>query len=174
MLVKGAAVNTGQRFAFVGVGIGVFGWMIGAVGFAAAHGAWQVVGQILPVGLTLSAALTALLIALMLLGERLLGRGSPAWFMLFWGGLLLVIGIGTLASNHWLSPLMLTDPKLAGALSNWPITHRVSDVVPIACLLMSAILLGQSIRAMPASADEPRAHQHRHGAHAEDSPADGG
>ncbi|MEO1130308.1 MAG: hypothetical protein AAFX05_11475 [Planctomycetota bacterium] len=165
--------QSGRVWAYVGTGIGAFGWIIGAAGFAAVHGAWQVLGRMLPVGLSLSAGLTAMLFTLMLHGERAFGRGSRTWFLLLWGGILLFIGVGTLAMNHWLSPLMLSDPTLAAALSKTSAVHRVPDVAPIACLLASAMLLSLSLRAMPSSADEPRADHHGDRAHAEDSPADG-
>jgi hypothetical protein len=137
---------TRRTAAYLGLTVGIHGWLLGASILCVAGGYYAVLAEIVAIGLPISIAMSALGILVMECVVRLFGRGR-VFTLSLWGLILFALGVLILLINHWLAPLIETEPGLVDLLSRLGAVYKTSDVVPALCLLGSGVLLFVSVRA---------------------------
>ena len=106
------------------------------------------------IGLPISVAMSARGILALECVVRLFGRGR-IFVVSLWGLILFVLGVLILLVNHWLAPVIETEPGLIDLLSRLGAVYKTSDVVPALCLIGSCGLLYVSVRACLQHQGEP-------------------
>lgn len=127
---------------YLGVIIGMLGWMIGLAILCAATGQFSLLAGTLPVGLASSIGLAAMTLTLYELASHRFGRHSAMTKLCMWGAICLDLGILLLLANHWLAPILQANPTVAKAVTSLGGVTSVPDAVPIVLLLLATALLG--------------------------------
>ena len=145
---------TRRTAAYLGLTVGIHGWLMGTSILCVAGGYYAVLAEIVVIGLPISIAMSALGILALECVVRLFGRGR-IFAVSLWGLILFVLGVLILLVNHWLAPVIETEPELVDLLSRLGAVYKTSDVVPALCLIGSCGLLYVSVRACLQHQEEP-------------------
>jgi len=136
-----------RRGAYIGVFVGIHGWLIGLAIACLSAGRGDFLLEVGPIGFAVSFAMSALAVVLLEAVVQAFGRHAEFQLSL-WGVLLLFVGVLILLCNHWFAPLVDADPELVEVFRSLGTVYRVSDVVPGLCLLGSAVCSLIAVRRM--------------------------
>ena len=132
---------TNKLFTAPNIGglIGVCGWFIGFVGFCAIAGSWGALRSTIWIGLPISLSLgLAVIISVDLVRQRC-GMNSRLVWTTAVGMVSLCCAVLLLLGDHWLLPIIRSDPRLDTALFN---PSKLGDGWVPLLLTASTILLG--------------------------------
>ena len=134
---------TNRLFSAPNIGclVGICGWFIGLVGLCTLTGSWEVLRRTFWVGLSISLSLGLAFIITVDLVRQHCGTNSRIAGATTWGMLSLVCAVLLLLMDHWLLPIIRSDPRLDSTLVM--LSGSYGGLAP-GLLLVSTILLGWS------------------------------
>jgi hypothetical protein len=142
--------------AYLGVTLGITGWLLGFALLCLSAGATQLLAQVLGPGLALNGILACLFI---LVAEGVIQRFGYNPLLLnlsIWALLLAFMGLLMFVLSHWLAPLIDQTPALTRKLNAMGSVYRVADSVSASLMGAGLVLLSVLTGLTLASANKAR------------------
>lgn len=145
------ATETGQGLrgkvgGYVGVTVGVCGWLIGLTVFLAVEGRFDLALELLPIGLGASLALAFVILLSCELLLRVEGRPGPLWGRGLAAGLALATGVLLFVSEATVLPALRADPALSRPLERLGSPTSLPGWLAPALLYLAAALYFDLLR----------------------------
>ncbi len=134
----------GNIGSYAGMTVGFLGWLIGLTVVCLASGRTEILIKLLPAGFLISVGLALGAILTMELVLQRFGRGSM-FRLTLWGVVWLDVGIIWLLINHWLAPLIASDPGLYETMRRLGATGWTSDIYPLGAMAVGVVLLACAV-----------------------------
>ena len=134
----------GNIGGYAGMTLGFLGWLIGLTVVCLASGRTGILIKLLPAGFLISVGLALGAILTMELVLQRFGRGGMSRLTL-WGVVWMDVGIIWLLINHWLAPLIASDPGVDETVRRLGATGWTSDIYPLGAMAVGVVLLACAV-----------------------------
>ena len=135
------AMKATKIAVYLGVTLGLLGWVIGVVGVSLSTSTPGLMNAVLWPGLGISLGLAAVLVIVLEAIIARYGPGHPMFFGALWGLLLFYMGLLLLLISNWVAPIIDRYPEVVRVLEASGSVYRVSDAVSTTVMLIGAGIL---------------------------------
>ena len=130
---------------YLGLTIGLLGWVIGFAIFCAVAGTTQLLVSVALPGTLISLGLATLAIMVLEGTLRVFGPRSPMLQVALWGLLAFLMGLLWFIVNHWVARVIEQHPQLVQRLQQQGSVYQTSDTVPLILLAVGVVLLAVAV-----------------------------